>query len=254
MSTLAKTGQRNVVSPYLLTMRDALAESVNRAKARFDIGDLKVEIQAAGDSLWAIVRRPGRGGVALRAAYLAGEFGYARLKAEPDEQARIGVTSALGAHVISFKAGDAPLEHLRMTVHFTPTTSMAIPFAPRDLYPLDRNDDPLGAKGGVEARQRGLNAGLVYLRFDEPDFGDVLYFQNLTALNDYYRATKTKPDGVVGGDWPELGYLLPTPEQTEPRGPRLSYPMRSWCSGKIRRPMSGSPPVASCRCSAWSIK
>jgi hypothetical protein len=42
----------------------------------------------------------------------------------------------------------------------------------------------------------------------------VLYFQNLTAMNDYFIATKTTPDGAVGGLWPELGYLPPTPPQS----------------------------------------
>jgi hypothetical protein len=73
---------------------------------------------------------------------------------------------------------------------------------------------------GANRRCRGSAArferGLVYLRDRRAGFGDVLYFQNLTAMNDYYRATKTKPDGAVGGDWPELGYLLPTPTRAEP--------------------------------------
>jgi len=110
---------------------------------------------------------------------------------------------------------------VRITVDFTPAAPMLIPFVPRDLYPLDSNDDPIGAKGRVEAGQRGLNSGLVYFHMDDPAFGNVLYFQNLTALNDYYRATKTKPDGAVGGEWPELGYLLPSPPQsgTPPTNP-----------------------------------
>lgn len=33
--------------------------------------------------------------------------------------------------------------------------------------------------------------------------------QNLTALNSYFQATATKPDGVVGVEWPELGYQPP---------------------------------------------
>jgi hypothetical protein len=42
----------------------------------------------------------------------------------------------------------------------------------------------------------------------------MLYLQNLTAMNPYYNATKTRPDGAVGGEWPELGYLPPTPPQS----------------------------------------
>jgi hypothetical protein len=33
----------------------------------------------------------------------------------------------------------------------------------------------------------GINAGLLYFHIDDPDAGNVFYFQNLTALNDYCR-------------------------------------------------------------------
>jgi len=98
---------------------------------------------------------------------------------------------------------------------------LLIPFIPRDLLPLDNHDNPLGAIGQVEAGQRGLNSALLYFHIDEPRFGAILYFQNLTALNRYFQVTKTKPDGAVGGIWPELGYLPPTPPQsgTPPKDP-----------------------------------
>jgi hypothetical protein len=40
-------------------------------------------------------------------------------------------------------------------------------------------------------------------------------------MNEYYKATHTKPDAAVGGEWPELGYLPPTPPQsgTPPTNP-----------------------------------
>jgi hypothetical protein len=92
---------------------------------------------------------------------------------------------------------------------------MLVPFMPRDLYPLDAKRRSRSVRPARSRQaQRGLNSGVLYFRIDEPRFGNVLYFQNLTAMNDYYRATKTKPDGAVGGVWPELGYLLPTPVQS----------------------------------------
>ncbi|WP_235506574.1 hypothetical protein [Altererythrobacter sp. Root672] len=133
--------------------------------------------------------------------------------AQPGESKRLKVESPLGCHEVVITAGGDALGHVRLTVTFTPSVPMLVPFMPRDLYPLDVNDDPTSAKGNVEAAQRGLNSGLLYFRIDEPAFGNVLYFQNLTAMNGYYRATKTSPDGSVGGLWPELGYLLPSPAQ-----------------------------------------
>ncbi|WP_235399202.1 hypothetical protein [Sphingomonas sp. SRS2] len=180
---------------------------------RFAIGELEIEIAQGADSLWALIRRPDRGGIALRAAYVPG--GQARLLAVREgEAARVQVDSPMGTHIICFSAHEADLQRLRVTVELTPVAPLLVPFLPRDLYPLDANDDPMGASGAVEAAQRGLNSGMIYLHMNEPRFGTLLYFQNLTASNDYYRATDTKPDGAVGGEWPELGYLTPSPPQS----------------------------------------
>ncbi|MEI9905141.1 MAG: hypothetical protein WDN06_15155 [Asticcacaulis sp.] len=99
---------------------------------------------------------------------------------------------------------------LRIKISLTPITDLLLAFWPRDLYVLDNDDDPTKAKGRVEAAQRGVNGGLCYFCVHTPGFGNVLYAQNLTALNAYFDATETKPDGVVGGRWPELGYQPPT--------------------------------------------
>jgi hypothetical protein len=127
------------------------------------------------------------------------------------EAARIEITSALGEHRIVFSVSCDRLEELRVTTTFKPAAPITLPYVPRDLYPLGANDDPLGTEGEVEATQRGLNSGLIYFRMREPAFGSILYLQNLTALNDYFRATGTTPRDAVGGQWPELGYLMPMP-------------------------------------------
>jgi hypothetical protein len=214
MAIVATKEKDRAVSPYVLVLRQALIDGAGKRLGSFATGTLVIEIRSFANSVWALIRRPGRGGLALRAAYLAGDFDCAALKSEPGEVGRFKVTSPLGTHILSFQAGGEDIEYLRLTVRFTPEVAMVMPFMPRDLYPLDAHDDPLGAEGQVEATQRGLNSGLVYFRIDQPGFGNVLYFQNLTAMNGYYEATGTKPDGAVGGEWPELGWLLPTPPQS----------------------------------------
>jgi len=224
MATLAQQSETPGVSHYVLALREALEAGIGPRKAHFVLGDLDVEIRAGADSLWTLIRRHGKGGIALRAAYLAGAFECEQVRPEPGEVARLRLSSALGEHIVVFGTGGEALEHVRMTVRFTPATPMLMPFMPRDIYPLDADDDPLGARGVVEAGQRGLNAGVLYFRIEEPAFGNVLYFQNLTAMNDYYRETGTTPDGAVGGEWPELGWLLPTPRQN---GTPLTDPLRA---------------------------
>ncbi|AGH51106.1 hypothetical protein G432_16940 [Sphingomonas sp. MM-1] len=201
-------------SPFVIGLKQTLADGEGRIAARFDINDLAGEVLISRDSVWVLIRREGAGGLALRAAFLPTAFTCQKVAAHAGETMRLELGSAMGNHSIVLRAGGDALEHIRMTATFTPSMPALIPFMPRDLYPLDGDDDPLGAEGRVEAAQRGLNSGMIYFRIDEPAFGNVLYFQNLTAMNAYYRATKTSPDGAVGGLWPELGYLLPTPVQS----------------------------------------
>lgn len=201
-------------SPYVLGLREGLRSGRLKARGQFPLGDLQVAIVSDADGAWAIVRRPKAGGLAIRLVYAAGaNVACGRLTSE-DGDHRLEVESALGTHRINLHTDGSDLHRLRVTISLTCATPLLIPFIPRDIIPLDQHDDPLGAQGNVEAAQRGLNSGLVYFHIDQPQFGNVLYFQNLTALNGYYQATQTKPDGAVGGLWPELGYLLPTPPQS----------------------------------------
>jgi hypothetical protein len=203
------------VSPLVLTLRAELASGSLTTQGHFPLGDLTGEVGKGQDSLWAIIRRPRRGGLALRLAFAPGGIdAVKRLRPKPGEVLRLGVDSAVGRHRVVLKTDGLDLHRLRITVDLTPAAPLLVPFLPRDLYPLDANDDPMGSVGNVEAGQRGMNSGLLYFHVDEPAFGSVLYFQNLTVMNGYYRATKTKPDGAVGGEWPELGYLPPTPPQS----------------------------------------
>jgi hypothetical protein len=243
MAAVAPKSGTEAVSPYVLALRQTCKQSSGEPIASFELGELRVEVRAADNSLWAFIRREGQGGLALRAAYLPVNFSCTAEKSEAGEVARLKIRSTLGEHVVIFKTGGNALEHLRMTVCFTPEAPMLVLFAPRDLYPLDANDNPLGAKGNVEAVQRGLNGGTLYFRVNEPSFGNVLYFQNLTAMNDYYRATKTKPDGAVGGVWPELGYLIPTPKQSgNPPTDALEAGVKVTLSDAILVFRHGAPP------------
>lgn len=210
------------ISPFVLALREELRDGSMKRLGRFDLGDLQVEVCKGRDSVWAFVRREGQGGLALRTAYAPGGIGECRQR-DPAEGIALDleIDSAAGRHRVCFATSGAGLHRLRAQVWFTPAATMRIPFIPRDLYALGRNDDPTNATGNVEAAQRGVNAGLVYFRFREPEFGSALYFQNLTSLNRYFEATGAKPDGVVGGEWPELGYLPPTPDNQELDEPGL---------------------------------
>lgn len=204
-------------SAAVLGLRAELRNGMRRF-AMLELGERTVEVTVGRDSVWALVRRGGGsrfGGIAIRLAHCWGGCAKIRRRRKP-AGALIALTidSAIGRQEVVLRSDRDALETLRATNVLTPAEPLLIPFFPRDIYPLGIGDDPLLADGRVEAAQRGLNSGLSYFHLDEPAFGSVLYFQNLTAMNEYYSATKTKPDGAVGGEWPEIGYLPPTPPQS----------------------------------------
>lgn len=61
--------KKNSYSPFVI----ALAEILRRKPAplaSFALHDMTIDIVEGAQSFWAIVRRPGRGGIALRCAFL----------------------------------------------------------------------------------------------------------------------------------------------------------------------------------------
>lgn len=209
-----RSDNRLAVSGAVLALRGELVAGMQPI-ARFDLGIRTIDVALGSDAVWAIIRRPDLGGLALRLAHCPGcRAAVRKRRKRSGEQLRIEVSSAIGVHEIVLRVDTLELGVLRATVRLTPTAPLLVPFHPRDVYPLRLNDDPLAAHGRVEAAPRGLNTGITFFHIDEPAFGSVLYFQNLTELNAYFAATQTKPDAAVGGEWPELGYLLPTPPQS----------------------------------------
>lgn len=180
----------------------------------FQLGDLIVEASPGRDTLWIVIRRPGKGAIALRTNPWPGPY-----KLKLIENTKVSALweneASVGKWTIELSIHEDRV--LRLKVTLVPVVDLLLNFWPRDVFVLDNKDDPLLARGRVEAAQRGVNGGICYFCLEEPLFGNVLYAQNLTALNAYYLETRTKPDGVVGGEWPELGYQPPA-------GPMASNP------------------------------
>ncbi len=182
-------------------------QAATKAENQWPLGDYTVSTHHGRDALWVVVRRPEKGGIALRTYPIMGKNTIVEVNRR-DDGADWKIETNSGIYRVSLTIlGDSLL---RMTSRLVPSHDLLVVFWPRDLYVLDENDDPRNAKGQVEAGQRGLNAGVCYLCLKEPAFGSVLYMQNLTALNPFFIDTRTKPDGVIGGQWPELGYQPPS--------------------------------------------
>ena len=176
------------------------------ACGRIDTATIAVDVRIGDDGLWLFMN-----GYALRCAYGLGGLSVRKAVWRPDG-ATIRCDTAFGEQVVELAVdGDV----LRARTILTPQVEMLLHYWPRDLFPLGGDGDPLSARGTVEAAQRGYNAAVVFCCRTDGNHGSALYFQNLSALNPYFKATGTTPDGVVGGRWPELGYQPPTAPKFE---------------------------------------
>lgn len=172
-------------------------------------GETCLRVLLDGGDVWIHAVDP-RGDLAVRAIRSPG--GELRIsEASPD---RVVAEAAEGVYrcEIAAEAGG-----LRFRTTFRPAHESAYPPLPRDLFPLD--GDRVDDEGVVLAAQRGLNTGLLY---GGRACGTFLYVQDFTALATWHEATGTTPDGVVGGDWPELGYASKTPENPLPAGAEIT--------------------------------
>ena len=186
-----------------------LALEKGRRIAAVSHNDFHLEARLEGEDLWVIFsREPQDGGLGWHVSLLSSEVQVE--KSESSGLLGLIARSSLGTHTIEIEADPSEAAMFSLTVSFRPESRLHLPYLPRDLVaigPKGRIDRP---KGRIEARQRRLNTGFCYFSLDEPDFGKVLYLQDLTALNGYFQATGTKPENAVGGEWPEVGYLPPT--------------------------------------------
>ena len=212
MSEHTRKAAEIIFSPSVLALQKEIkAKSLHHRKTMHVTG-AKVEIMQGQDALWVLIQEAKGSGFALRTACTPGAPLDAPSILALEKGWEFGLDSALGQWRVRLEtpADNQPL--LRCRVSLTPKTNLFLEHWPRDLYSLGTNGDPTESAGIVHAAQRGLNSGLLYLSLEDSPFGGLLYFQNLTALNDYFEATGTIPDGRIGGHWPELGYALPTSE------------------------------------------
>lgn len=205
-------GDRPGVTAWSLGLREDLARNPSVEPVVLRVAACKVEIREGRDCVWIVVTRNGSGGFALRTAYSPGGLRSFRAR-ESGNAIEIKASGPIGDFSVQLDVPDPEIALIRAKTTLIPAVDVVLPSWPRDLYVLGAHDDPLTAEGVIHAEQRGLTGGLMFFTVREPDFGSVMYAQNLTALNGYFRVTGTKPESCIGGVWPELGYSMPVAEQ-----------------------------------------
>ena len=197
-----------------------------RPLASWEVGGEQVRLIRGANSLWLIFCEDDRPFLALRAAYF-GEYGYKASRPKAANNGDFAGSSLLGDYRISVEAEFRGLPSVRLRCWLKPQRALLNTGWPRDLFPVGEDNDPYCARGRVEAAQRGLNSGLIYARLDDPK-RDLLYWQDFTPLAPYFNDSGTKPDGAVGGHWPELGFQLPQVEKRSDKEVRALRPGREY--------------------------
>lgn len=194
------------LTPTLAQFSQQYSDHKTKSLVHWEIHNYTFDVRPGGQSLWITAQAPSGLTVALRAGYcLDRDFVDYQLQVE-DRSASFWLSSSTGHYRIRLELPDARQPLIHWTIWFTPLEDIALPNWPRDVYPVGSENDPMQSKGTIHVRQRGPRSGLLFFTMLEPEKGSVLYFQNLTAINNYSEKTQTAPTDRVGGDWPGLGY------------------------------------------------
>lgn len=193
------------ISVNAVVLKERLADF--KPVRTFSLGDISISIEHDGNGLYALFEK-GDYGCALRLAYTWGAKYDLEVLSESDTSASYAVTTKIGRFEVKVDVehGDIPLFHVETSL--STRDDMTLSDWPRDLFMLGPDRDPTLVDGKVHAAQRGLNGGLLF-GSGKPEFGSFLYFQDLTTTQTYYQQVERTPEGVVGGQWPELGYAAP---------------------------------------------
>jgi hypothetical protein len=199
----------NAISPWAAAVNTLFHEQDLPALFSKEILGYTVKVHTLNNSLWIAITCPKDAQVILRAAYAPNDHLQLGKISLQDDGIIVNVSASIGNYKVSLQFPDNATPIVRYTTFFNANAPLMVPYWPRDMVITSPDASVKKAKGTIHVSQVGTRSGLQYISIDEPKSGALLYFQNLTALNDYAQATETSLGNVVGGTWPELGLALP---------------------------------------------
>ena len=191
----------NSLSPWAAAAGDFILKSTPASLFTKVRDEFKFDIYAAADSLWLLVTFPRGGKTAFRLAYAPGGMMAVDNIKQTDQKVTVSVNSVIGSYTTDIQFHALSFQY---TTKITPKQNLLFPFWPRDIVVPGEN-----VAGEIHVSQVGTRSGMLYFSLENPGPGSVLYFQNLSALNDYATQTHTSLGNTVGGTWPEMGFALP---------------------------------------------
>ncbi|KRB59002.1 hypothetical protein [Flavobacterium sp. Root186] len=175
--------------------------------------DFVYQVYNTGDSLWIVAITPGNGKIAFRTAFAMNSCFEVVNLFDDENTIVILLNSRLGNYKIRIDFPDTATPLLHYTTTFTAAVPLMIPFWPRDIIPLTQNGSVENTSGKIHMEQFGSRSGLLFASITKPQTGSFFYFQNLTSISEYCEATQTESKNTVGGNWPEIGFQLPTTDK-----------------------------------------
>ena len=201
----------HTVTPWSATAQEDIENSEILLERK--ILDYTYQFYNTGDSLWIVALMPKNGKIAFRAAFAMNScFEVANLFEDEDTIVVI-LNSRLGNYEVRVDFPDQSSSILHYTTGFTANMPLMIPFWPRDIIPLTQSGNVENTSGKIHMEQFGSRSGLLFASITKPQTGSFFYFQNLTSLSEYCEATETESKNTVGGNWPEIGFRLPTTDK-----------------------------------------
>ena len=185
---------------------------------KYKLGEYLFDVYSIDESLWIVSNWGDKTRAAFRTAFAPGGITVNKVKGH-ENGAVIEATGNNGTFTVDISFPSAENTLLRYQVKFKPQGNLNIPYWPKDVLIFNNDGDLAGTEGDLFVKQIGIRSGVLYAGVKKPGEGSFLYFQNLTALNEYCIETETSIADTVTGEWPEFGFSLPaTKDKPLPAG------------------------------------
>jgi hypothetical protein len=198
----------NALSPWAKAVKDIFKKQDLPVIFQRDLPDYELKVHLLNNALWIAIDAKGTQFI-FRAAYAPNDELQTRKVIKHDNGVVIHLKAGIGQFTVDLEFPEADKPMLRYTTSLIAAEPLLVPFWPRDLVVTATVGKDAMPEGTIHISQVGTRSGLQYISIDKPKSGSILYFQNLTALNEYAQATETSLGNVVGGTWPEVGFALP---------------------------------------------
>lgn len=196
------------IAVWALNAAQKINQNTHKPIYQNQVQGVRFDVHLLDDTLWIITNPEGESNINFSTAFSPGGMTIDLIR-ERGTGVTIQTTGSTGTFIVDIDISAGGHNILHYVVKFKPSGILSIPFWPRDILVVKKDDALAETEGELYVKQAGIRSGLIYAGVKAPGTGAFLYFQNLTALNDYCIETETSVGETVSGQWPEFGFSLP---------------------------------------------